>query len=128
MEVVIVLVLVLDNFISRNVNFLYISFPLFRPERMSYSCDGQSPLCRCFVDISGVQSLYYNQYREYATSWELFRRVELYNSNVSTQKGLGTASNISYWQFGNNEEYTLYRQGAILFSTYAGYSTIVQKN
>jgi hypothetical protein len=96
---------------------------------MSYSCEEQSPLCRCFVDISGVQSLYYNQYREYATSWELFRRVELYNSNVSTVRGNNPAdSNISYWQFGNNEELTLYRQGAILFSAYAGYSTIVQKN
>lgn len=95
---------------------------------MSSSCDNQSPLCRCFVDVSGVQSLYYNQYREYATSWEYFRRVEIYNSNVSTVKGEGGDSSIPYWQFRTSEDYTLYRQGAILFSTYAGYSTIVQKN
>ena len=108
--------------------FYGVFFPFSRPERMSSSCDNNSPLCRCFVDISGVQSLYYNQYREYATSWELFRRVELYNSNVSTQKGITGSNGASYWQFGNSEEYTLYRQGAILFATYAGYSTIVQKN
>ena len=94
---------------------------------MSSSCDGQSPLCRCFVDISGVQSLTYNQRTEYAVSWELFRRVELYNSNISTQRGYGS-SNGQYWQFGNNEERTLYRQGSILFATYLGYSTIVVKN
>ena len=52
----------------------------------------------------------------------MFRRVELYNSNVSTTK-TGT-----YWKFNNSEDFTLYRQGAILFSTYLGYSTIVEKN
>ena len=94
---------------------------------MSTSCGGGSgPLCKCFVDI-GIQSLNYAQYQEYGQSWELFRRVELYNSNVSTQRATGDTS-LSYWQFPNNDDLTLYRQGQILFFTYAGYSTIIEKN
>jgi hypothetical protein len=94
---------------------------------MSSCGGGTGPLCTCFTDLSGVQSLYYAQLQDYAASWELFRRVELYNSNVSTIRGGGGISP-GYWQFANNEDLTLYRQGAILFSTYLGYSTIVQKN
>lgn len=95
---------------------------------MSTSCGGGTgPLCTCFSDVSGIQSLYYTQYQDYAASWEMFRRVELYNSNVSTVNASGNAS-LSYWQFPNNEALTLYRQGQILFFQYAGYSTIVQKN
>jgi hypothetical protein len=91
------------------------------------SSSNTSPLDKCFVDISGIQGFYYGQLQDYATSWELFRRVELYNSNVSTQRGQGN-SNVQYWQFKQAEELTYYRQGAILFATYAGYSTPVQKN
>lgn len=83
---------------------------------------GSGPLCTCFNQIQGIQSLYYGQLQDYATSWEMFRRVELYNSNVSTTH-TGT-----YWKFANSEDFTYYRQGAILFATYLGYSTIVEKN
>ena len=81
----------------------------------------------CFVDISGVKSMYYGQYRDYATSWEIFRRVELYNINISTQRGQGN-SNLNYYQFYDNQERSLYRQGASLFATYIGYTSTVQKN
>ena len=95
---------------------------------MSTSCGGGTgPLCTCFTDVSGIQSLYYAQYQDYASSWELFRRVELYNSNVSTLRSEGDKS-IPYWRFADSENYTMYRQGAILFRTYLGYSTIVEKN
>jgi hypothetical protein len=95
---------------------------------MSTSCGGGSgPLCTCFNEVKGIQSLYYGQYQELAQSWELFRRVELYNSNVSTVKGNGGPA-APYWKFANSEELTFYRQGASLFFSYLGYSTIVEKN
>jgi hypothetical protein len=90
------------------------------------SC-GSGLLCTCFTDISGIQALYYTQYQQYAASWEIFRRVELYNSNVSTQRGLGNKS-LDYYQFATNQELSGYRTGQQLFFTYLGYSTIVQKN
>jgi hypothetical protein len=73
--------------------------------------------------------MYYGQIRDLADSWEIFRRVELYNSNVSTQRGMGDMSPaLTYWQFYDSEQRTLYRQGAQLFFTYLQYSTIVEKN
>ena len=89
---------------------------------MSTCGGGTGPLCTCFNQIQGIQSMYYGQLQDYATSWEMFRRVELYNSNVSTTR-TGT-----YWKFNNSEDFNYYRQGAILFATYLGYSTIVEKN
>jgi hypothetical protein len=93
----------------------------------SSSFINNSGLNTCFVDVSGVKSLYYGQYQDYASSWEIFRRVELYNSNVSTQRGQG-ASNLTYYQFYDNQERSFYRQGASLFATYIGYTSTVQKN
>lgn len=94
---------------------------------MSQCGGGTGPLCTCFNEVKGIQSLYYGQYQDYASSWELFRRVELYNSNVSTVRGEGGVG-APYWKFNNSEEFTMYRQGSILFATYLGYSTIVEKN
>lgn len=84
-------------------------------------------LYTCFVDISGIQSMYYGQLQDYKDSWETFRRVELYNSNISTIRAGGNTS-LTYWQFQSFEDQTLYKQGAQLFAYYIGYSTIVQKN
>ena len=81
----------------------------------------------CFTQISTISAMYYGQYQEYATSWEYFRRVELYNSNVSTQRGNGN-TNVSYWKFNTSEDLTYYRQGGILFATYLNYTTPVEKN
>jgi len=96
-------------------------------DKTSASFIHNSGLHTCFVDVSGVKSLYYGQYQDYASSWEIFRRVELYNSNVSTQRGQGN-TNLSYYQFYDNQERSLYRQGASLFATYIGYTSTVQKN
>jgi hypothetical protein len=71
--------------------------------------------------------MYYNQINELATSWETFRRVEIYNSNISTQRGNGNTS-LSYYQFFNNQERTMWRQGGTLFATYLGYTSTIQKN
>jgi hypothetical protein len=109
------------------INFLFRLFYISKPERMSQCGGGSGPLCTCFNEVKGIQSMYYGQYQELAQSWELFRRVELYNSNVSTMRGSGAGS-APYWQFGNSEELTSYRQGAFLFASYLNYSTIVQKN
>lgn len=71
--------------------------------------------------------MYYGQYQDLATAWETFRRIELYNSNVSTLRGDGY-SDVNYYQFVTNQEQTFYRQGGTLFFTYLNYSTIVEKN
>jgi hypothetical protein len=88
---------------------------------------GGSPLNVCFTQISTVSALYYGQYQDYATSYEYFRRVELYNSNVSTLRGNGD-TNATYWKFNTSEDLTYYRQGGFLFATYWNYTTPVQKN
>ncbi len=71
--------------------------------------------------------MYYGQLQDLSSSWEMFRRVELYNSNISTQRAQGNTS-LNYWQFGNSEELTLYRQGGMLYFRAFGYSNTVQKN
>ena len=96
-------------------------------DKTSASFINNSGLHTCFVDVSGVKSLYYGQYRDYISSWDIFRRVELYNVNVSTQRAQGN-SNVMYYQFYDNQERSLYRQGASLFATYIGYTSTVQKN
>jgi len=92
--------------------------------------DGTNPLCICFTDpkyISGITSLTYAQRNEYTTSWDMFSRVELYNSNVSTLHSQGDLAP-SYWKFASSEDISYYKTGALLHAQYLGYSTIVQKN
>jgi hypothetical protein len=86
-----------------------------------------SALDVCFNSISTIQSVSYNQYASYKTCWETFRSVELYNSNVSTQRGQGNKT-ISYYQYPDSTKQSQYKQGGALFAFYLGYSTIVQKN
>ena len=97
---------------------------------MSGCGDGSSPLCICFNDpkyMSTIQSLSYAQKIDYTTSWDMFSRVELYNSNVSTLHGQGDLRP-SYWKFSSSEDISYYKTGALLHFQYLGYSTIVQKN
>jgi hypothetical protein len=92
------------------------------------SCGGGSgPLCVCFSGLSTVRALNYSQKQDYGYSWEMFRRVELYNSNVSTMHGNGDPSP-SYWKFVDYEDASAYKTGGLLYYQYLGYSTIVQKN
>lgn len=69
----------------------------------------------------------YNQQYSYKTAWDSFRFAELYNSNVSTQRGQGN-TNLTYYQFPTTEANALYKQGASLFYYYYGYSNAVKKN
>lgn len=94
---------------------------------MSVCGDGSSPLCTCFNNVPGIKFMYYGQYTDLATGWETFRRIELYNSNVSTLRGQGN-TDLNYYQFVTNQEQSYYRQGGVLFFTYLNYSTIVEKN
>ena len=85
------------------------------------------PLYVGINQISTITSLTYAQKQDYTTSWNTFRTIELYNSNVSTQHGNGMLT-VSYYDYTNYKEYAAYQTGASLFVTYLGYSTFVQKN
>jgi hypothetical protein len=81
----------------------------------------------CFNSLSSIQSVSYNQRYNYKKAWDTFKTVEIYNSNVSTQKNQGNV-NISYYQFPSNEAQSEYKQGANLFYYYLGYTNSVKKN
>ena len=87
---------------------------------------GTGPLCVCFSQLSSITSMYYGQLQDLTASWETFRRVELYNSNVSTQRGEGNKA-IRYYQFKDAEELSYYRQGGVLYFRAFEY-TPVEKN
>lgn len=110
-----------------NTNCYFLSIFVPAPTRMSNISSFDVLLNTCFTDLSGVQALTYRQVNEYSFSWLTFQRVEIYNAQVSTMRANGDTS-INYWQFETNEGLTNYRLGAVLWATYAGYSTIVQKN
>jgi len=86
-----------------------------------------SVLNTCFSSLSTIKSVSYNQQYSYKTAWDRFRLAELYNSNISTQRGQGNTG-LNYYQFPTTEAQTEYRQGASLFYYYFGYSNTVTKN
>ena len=86
-----------------------------------------SALNICFTSLSTIKSVSYSQLKEAKTAWETFRTVELYNSNISTQRGTGNKSLI-YYQFLSTESQTYYRKGSLLYFSELGYNTIVEKN
>lgn len=86
-----------------------------------------SALDYCFNGLSTIQSVSYNQRRAYKIAWDTFRTVEIYNSNVSTQRGYGNMNAI-YYQFPSNELKSQYKEGQSLYYYYLGYSNVVIKN
>jgi hypothetical protein len=88
---------------------------------------GTGPLYTSISQISSINSLTYVQKQDYTKSWNTYRSIELYNSNVSTQHGLGNAD-IDYWKYTNYTEIAAYQTGQIMFVTYLGYTSTVQKN
>ncbi len=50
------------------------------------------------------------QFRIYKTSWDIFNRVQSYNSNISTLRA-GGQTYLNYYQFLDQQERTQYRQG-----------------
>lgn len=57
----------------------------------------------------------------------MFRTVELYNSNISTQHANGNVT-LQYYRFESYNDQIEYTIGQSMYYTYLGYSTIVQKN
>ena len=89
------------------------------------ACTG--PLYTSISQISSIKSLTYLQKQDYTRSWNTFRTIELYNSNVSTQRSLGNVD-LEYWKYANYQEIAAYQTGEIMFVTYLGYTNGVQKN
>ena len=81
----------------------------------------------CFNTLTSIQSVSYNQRQSYKSAWDSFRTIEIYNSNVSTQRGQGN-TNLNYYQFSNTQGQSEYKQGASLFFYYLGYVDTVKKN
>jgi len=86
-----------------------------------------SELYYCFNALSSIQSVSYNQRHSIKIAWDTFRTVELYNSNVSTQRSFGNMS-LSYYQFPTTESQVDYKQGGSMFFYYLGFSNVVNKN
>lgn len=84
-------------------------------------------LSQCFTNVATINSMTYNQLQDYNYSWNMFRSVETYNSNISTQRSQGNKT-LNYYQFTSQDDASSYRTGASLFLTYLGISTTVQKN
>ena len=86
-----------------------------------------SVLDTCFKSLSSINSVSYNQRESYRNAWNSFRTVELYNSNISTQRGEGN-TNAIYYQFPSTEIQAQYKEGQSMFYYYFGYSNVVKKN
>jgi hypothetical protein len=84
-------------------------------------------LSQCFTKVATINSMTYNQLQDYTKAWNMFRAVESYNSNISTQRGQGNKT-LNYYQFTSQDDASSYRTGTNLFFTYLGISTTVQKN
>lgn len=64
-------------------------------------------------DLSGFKFLTFSQKQEYQRAFQIFDKVQNYNSNVSTLRSAGQL-NIPYYQFITNEEKTKFIQGRFL--------------
>jgi hypothetical protein len=64
-------------------------------------------------DLSGFKFLTFSQKQEYQQAFQIFNKVQNYNSNVSTLRSAGQL-NIPYYQFITNEEKTKFIQGRFL--------------
>lgn len=114
---------------------LYFKFPR-RSEYIIRMSDPLQTTWNMFVSQSStIKSLSYAQYKDNSDAWNQFRTIELYNSNISTQRGQGglirpysDCSQGIYYQFPTSEAKIQYKQGAYLYFYYLGYSNVVQKN
>ena len=86
-----------------------------------------SVLDYCFNNLSSITAVSYNQRQSYRIAWDSFRKVETYNSNISTQRSQGNL-NALYYHFPTTESHSQYKQGQSLFFYYLGYTDSVKKN
>jgi hypothetical protein len=82
----------------------------------------------CIEDISGFQFLSQSQYMTYKEAWNIFNKVENFNSNVSTFKASHPKVLMNYYQFANNTEKNKYNDGLSLHTKYLGPQTVVQQD
>lgn len=68
---------------------------------------------QAYCDLSGFKFLTFAQKTEYQDAWNIFNRVQTYNSNVSTLRAGGDTS-LSYYQFISNQEKTKCIKGQYL--------------
>jgi hypothetical protein len=83
----------------------------------------------CFI-VGKMKGLTFTQYRIYSNATSIFTRVQAFNANVSTLRGLGN-DKISYYQFGSAVEREAFIQGQMLLiqndpTNAARYATIPQ--
>ena len=86
-----------------------------------------SVLNYCFNSLSSITAVSYNQRQAYRIAWDSFRNVEIYNSNISTQRSQGNI-NAVYYNFLSTESHSQYKQGQSLYFYYLGYTDSVKKN
>ena len=83
------------------------------------------------IPLGKMTGLTFKQYRQYTTAVNMFRTVELYNSNVSTLRGNGNTG-LSYYTFTSNTDEANYTMGQYLLvqndPNNASNYTAVQKN
>lgn len=79
----------------------------------------------CIEDISGLRFLTQTQLMNYREAWNIFNRVENFNSNVSTFKVSHPKILMNYYQFVDNSEKAKYRLGLFLHTQYLGPQTTV---
>ena len=64
-------------------------------------------------DLSGFQFMKSSQLLLYKTDWNLYNRVQVYNSNVSTLNH-ASSQKIDYYQFKNFDEKASFTKGQFL--------------
>jgi hypothetical protein len=82
-------------------------------------------------DASGFIGMSFGQNAKYETAWNTFRRIQLFNSNVSTLRASGD-NTIRYYTFPTQNEILTFQQGQFLhFQSLPYLSTLwrtVEKN
>jgi hypothetical protein len=81
----------------------------------------------CYSDLSGIGGLDFSQTIEIKSSWDTFRRVEIYNIGISTARNGGDKTK-QYYVYRDNAERMSYVRGLNLHAAYAGFSTVVKKD
>jgi hypothetical protein len=65
-------------------------------------------------DLSGASGLSFGIAQTNRAAWDTFTRVQLYDSNVSTIKGLGSTTTLHYYNFPTYAEKMQFTQGQFL--------------
>ena len=72
----------------------------------------QTGVFPCF-DLSGFKGMSPIQFRIYKDAWNVFNRVQEYNSNISTLRFAGNKT-LNYYQYVDNKERAQFATGQLL--------------